>query len=56
MVVSKPKKPKPSTKAVLTPELSVPRQLLYHLVSGSTTQGELESMFRSLKKVSSNAP
>jgi len=32
------------------PELNVPKELLDHLVSGPMTQGDLESMFRSLKK------
>jgi putative transposase len=45
-----PKKPKPSTKAVVTPELNVPKELLDQLVSGPMTQGDLETMFRSLKK------
>lgn len=46
-----PKKAKPPTKAVITPELNVPKELLDQLVSGPMTQGDLESMFRSLKKV-----
>jgi putative transposase len=45
-----PKKPKPATKVVATPELSVSKELLDQLVSGPMTQGDLESMFRSLKK------
>jgi transposase-like protein len=45
-----PKKPKSSTKAVVTPELNVPKELLDQLVSGPMTQGDLETMFRSLKK------
>jgi hypothetical protein len=45
-----PRKPKPPAKAVTTPELNVPRELLDQLVKGPMTQGELESMFRSLKK------
>jgi putative transposase len=45
-----PKKSKPSTKAVATPELNVQKELLDQLVSGPMTQGDLETMFRSLKK------
>jgi putative transposase len=45
-----PKKPKPTIKAASTPELNVPKELLDQLVSGPMTQGDLESMFRSLKK------
>ena len=45
-----PRKPKPPAKAVTTPELTVPRELLDQLVKGPMNQGDLESMFRSLKK------
>jgi putative transposase len=45
-----PRRPKPPAKAVSTPELEVPKELLDELVKGPTTQGDLESMFRSLKK------
>jgi putative transposase len=45
-----PKKLKPSTKVVTSPELNVPKELLDQLVSGPMTQGDLETMFRSLKK------
>ena len=46
-----PRKPKPPTKAITTPELNVPQELLDQLVKGPMTQGDLEVMFRSLKKV-----
>ena len=45
-----PKRSKPPVKAVTTPELNVPKELLDQLVKGPMTQGDLESMFRSLKK------
>ena len=45
-----PRKTKPPAKAVTTPELNVPQELLDQLVKGPMTQGDLESMFRSLKK------
>src|SRR6185312_10075180 len=45
-----PRKPKPPAKAVTTAELNVPKELLDQLVKGLMTQGDLESMFRSLKK------
>ena len=45
-----PRKPKPPANAVTTPELTVPRELLDQLVKGPMNQGDLESMFRSLKK------
>jgi putative transposase len=45
-----PRKPKPPAKAVTTAELNVPTELLDQLVKGPMTQGDLESMFRSLKK------
>ena len=45
-----PKRSKPPAKAVTTPELTVPKELLDHLVKGPMTQGDLESMFRTLKK------
>jgi putative transposase len=43
----RPKKPAPPAS---TPELNIPKELLDQLVSGPMTQGDLESMFRSLKK------
>ena len=45
-----PRRSKPPAKAVRTPELNVPKELLDQLVKGPMTQGDLESMFRSLKK------
>ena len=45
-----PRKPKPPAKAITTPELNAPQELLDQLVKGPMTQGDLESMFRSLKK------
>ncbi len=45
-----PKRPKPPAKALTTPELNVPKELLDQLVKGPMTQGDLESMFRQLKK------
>src|SRR5689334_20759127 len=45
-----PRRPKPPAKVVKTPELNVPKELLDQLVKGPMTQGDLESMFRSLKK------
>ena len=45
-----PNKRKPSAKAVSTPELNVPKELLDQLVKGPMTQEGLESMFRQLKK------
>jgi len=45
-----PSKRKPSVKAVSTPELNVPKELLDQLVKGPMNQGDLETMFRSLKK------
>src|SRR3954471_4627143 len=45
-----PRRPKPPAKALNTPELNVPKELLDQLVKGPMTQGDLESMFRSLKK------
>ncbi len=45
-----PKKPKPPAKAAVTPELNVSKELVDQLVSGPMTQGDLKSMFRSLKK------
>ena len=45
-----PRRSKPLAKAVNTPELNVPKELLDQLVKGPMTQGDLESMFRSLKK------
>jgi putative transposase len=43
----RPKKPAPPAS---TPELNIPKELLDQLVSGPMTQGDLETMFRSLKK------
>ena len=43
----RPKKPAPPASA---PELNIPKELLDRLVSGPMTQGDLETMFRSLKK------
>jgi putative transposase len=43
----RPKKPAPPAN---TPELNIPKELLDQLVSGPMTQGDLETMFRSLKK------
>jgi putative transposase len=43
----RPEKPAPPAN---TPELNIPRELLHQLVSGPMTQGDLEAMFRSLKK------
>lgn len=40
----------PSKKKPETAELSVPKELLDQLVKGPMTQGDLETMFRSLKK------
>jgi putative transposase len=45
-----PNKRKPSTKAVSTSKLNVPKELLDQLVKGPMTQEGLESMFRQLKK------
>jgi len=45
-----PRRPKPPAKAINTPELNVPKELLDQLVKGPMTQGDLDSMFRSLKK------
>jgi transposase-like protein len=45
-----PRRPKPPAKVVTTPELNVPKELLDQLVKAPMTQGDLESMFRSLKK------
>lgn len=45
-----PKKLKTPAEARSVPELKVPQQLLDQLVSGPMTQGDLETMFRSLKK------
>ncbi len=43
----RPKTPVPPAN---TPELNIPKELLDQLVSGPMTQGDLEMMFRSLKK------
>ena len=40
----------PSKKKPETAELNVPKELLDQLVKGPMTQGDLETMFRSLKK------
>ncbi len=45
-----PSKRKTASPAAATPELEVPKELLDQLVKGPMTQGDLESMFRSLKK------
>ena len=45
--MSRPKKVAPPAPG---PELNVPKELLDHLVSGPMTQGDLEAIFRSLKK------
>jgi transposase-like protein len=45
-----PRRSKPPAKAVNTAEINVPKELLDQLVKGPMTQGDLESMFRSLKK------
>jgi len=45
-----PSKRKAASPAGAAPELNVPKELLDQLVSGPMTQGDLESMFRSLKK------
>src|SRR3954468_22157604 len=45
-----PKRTKPPTEAAETPKLTVPKELLDQLVRGPMTQGDLEVMFRSLKK------
>src|SRR3982751_566631 len=45
-----PRRPKPPAKAVATPELEVPKELLDQLVKGPMTQGDLDGMFRSLQK------
>ena len=39
-----------SARSAATAELNVPKELLDQLVKGPMTQGDLESMFRSLKK------
>lgn len=45
-----PRRQKLPTKAASTPEPELPKELLDRLVKGPMTQGDLESMFRSLKK------
>jgi len=40
----------PPTEAASRPEVTVPKELLDQLVKGPMTQGDLESMFRQLKK------
>lgn len=45
-----PSKRKAASPAAQVPELNIPKELLDQLVTGPMTQGDLESMFRSLKK------
>lgn len=45
-----PSKRKAAGPAAEAPELKVPKELLDELVKGPMTQGDLETMFRSLKK------
>jgi putative transposase len=45
-----PKRRKPPTEASSRPAVAVPKELLDQLVKGPMTQGDLESMFRELKK------
>jgi putative transposase len=45
-----PTKRKTAKEAGSTPELKVPKELLDQLVTGPMSQGDLEVMFRSLKK------
>ncbi len=45
-----PSKRKTASPAGAAPELNVPKDLLDQLVTGPMTQGDLEAMFRSLKK------
>ena len=45
-----PSKRKAASRTAQAPELNVPKELLDQLVTGPMTQGDLESMFRSLKK------
>src|SRR4029453_5572315 len=45
-----PRRHKPPAQAVTPSELEVPKELLDQLVKGPMSQGDLESMFRSLKK------
>jgi len=45
-----PSKRMPAIPAAATPELEVPKELLDQLGKGPMTQGDFESMFRSLKK------
>lgn len=45
-----PSKRRSARTAADTPELSVPKELLDQLVKGPMSQGELETMFRSIEK------
>jgi transposase-like protein len=45
-----PRRRKPPTEAGSKPTVAVPKELLDQLVKGPMTQGDLESMFRELKK------
>ena len=45
-----PSQPKRARRAAEVPDLNIPKELLDQLVSGPMSQGDLESMFRSLKK------
>jgi transposase-like protein len=45
-----PRRRKPPTEAASRPDVNVPKELLDQLVKGPMTQGELESMFRELKR------
>ena len=45
-----PSQPKRVRRAAEVPDLNIPKELLDQLVSGPMSQGDLESMFRSLKK------
>jgi putative transposase len=45
-----PRQRKPPTEAGSRPKVAVPKELLDQLVKGPMTQGDLESMFRELKK------
>ena len=45
-----PRRHKPPSEAGTKAEVDVPKELLDQLVKGPMTQGDLESMFRELKK------
>ena len=45
-----PRRRKPPTEAASKPNVAIPKELLEQLVKGPMTQGDLESMFRELKK------